>query len=98
MTLLHLYAEEYREKFNIANLSTVVDGTSFDDNLNSSENYFKDEYLMQDNMKKMRWENDEPLCYNVKSDEWVKFKTLHFQGGLKDKIQTLIIRSKEQDV
>ena len=96
MTLLYFFKKKYQDELNILNLSPVSNGSTFDDNFNTSEQYFKDEYMMDENklVKKLRWLGETPYCYNMKTDAWVEFKSIHFQGGLKDQIQPIIAASK----
>ena len=59
------------------------------------ENFYQNEYSMHQNKKKIKWDADIPFCYNNNTKKWVKFRSLHFQGGLKDKIRILIDQSKK---
>jgi len=80
MTLLYLWAQEM--SFEMVNNAQVIDGATFDHNINVAENYLPDEYLMADGHKKIEWYDDLPhgrLNYHT----WryaTKFNALHFQG------------------
>lgn len=87
MTLLYLFSK----KVHVSPLCTVVDGSTFDHNINSSENSIKDEYEMKSvtgpygkmSIKNIKMINGAPFCLNLDMDLDVKFHSLHFQGGAK---------------
>ncbi len=87
MTLLYLFAQ----KTDVAHMCGVIDGTTFDHNINSSENTIKDEYEMRDaaspygtiRIKNIRMIDGKPVCLNLDMDTDIVFNCLHFQGGSK---------------
>jgi hypothetical protein len=79
MLFLYLFS---REK-NVLNLSLVRKQSTFDDNINASENHFKDEYEMSGNLKKIVWKNGLPYCMNFIEKKEILFKALHCQGVAK---------------
>jgi len=83
MSLFYLYYN-YKNGHNIVLLNEVLDESTFDDNINSAENRYKNEYRMKQNslgtFKEIMWKDDIPFCYNLRDEKWVKFNTLHFQG------------------
>tara|TARA_R110001592_G_scaffold112811_3_gene311347 strand:- start:235 stop:741 length:507 start_codon:yes stop_codon:yes gene_type:complete len=60
------------------------DDSAFDHNVNSSENYFPNEYEMQGGIKKITFLDGFPHGHNLVLGRKIKFHTLHFQGGAKD--------------
>jgi len=79
MTLFWLFFDSKNGE-NIDILSDVIDGSTYDDNINSSDNRFKNEYRMKNNIKEVDWKDGKPYCYNLKLNKWIRFNTLHFQG------------------
>jgi len=77
MTLLWLFAQDRKA----INLAQVRDGATFDKNMNTSENWALDEYRMKDGFKEIAWRHNQPYGFNLKRGEWIRFNTLHFQGG-----------------
>ncbi|MBI3583561.1 MAG: hypothetical protein HY096_06370 [Nitrospinae bacterium] len=84
MTLLYLFAKGSDNK--ICNLLKVMGGSVYDDNINCSENYFRNEYQIKNNKKEIVWEDNHPYCYNTNLNRKIKFLTLHFQGSAKQVI------------
>jgi len=82
MTLIWLFYE-FKNRKNIAILSEVYEESCFDDNINSSENRYENEYKMNNGIKEIKWENDIPYCYNILQNKWIRFNTIHFQGSAK---------------
>lgn len=96
MSLFHLFYNSL-EPGEVAILSDVHNDSTFDDNINSSENYYKEEYRMKDGFKEIKWENGMPYGYNLKRNTWIRFNTLHFQGGSgKQLLYNLSTHEKEQ--
>lgn len=91
MTLLYLFSKEH-EVFPICK---VIDGATFDHNINSSENSIKEEYDMRQiaspygpmTIKNIRFIDGSPYCLNNDEDQEIKFHSLHFQGGAKSIMQ-----------
>jgi hypothetical protein len=87
MTLLYLFSETKE----ITPLCQVLDGITFDHNINSSENSIKNEYEMREVagpygpmlIKNIKLVNKTPCCFNLDLGQTVKFNSLHFQGGAK---------------
>lgn|SRR3989338_4958031 len=84
MTLLYLFVKENEDK--IYNLLKVMDYSVYDDNINCSENYLRNEYQIKDSKKEIIWKDNHPYCYNINLNAEIKFLTLHFQGGAKQDI------------
>jgi len=61
----------------------LPDNTTFDHNINSSENYLKNEYEMKGPIKNIQFHDNVPHCKNLITGEMVKFHNLQFQGGAK---------------
>jgi hypothetical protein len=80
MALLYLWA---RDRGDIANFAAVIGGGVFDLNINSGENLVKDEYETRLGRKHIVFREGRPWCRNLKSGEWVRFRSLHFQGHIK---------------
>ena len=90
MTLLYLWLEE-RGMEGFVNNAQVIDGTTFDHNINVAENYWPQEYRMLDGMKEA-WMSthprimplsvgiDAPWGYNNELNAKIIFHALHFQG------------------
>lgn len=56
---------------------------TFDHNINTSENHFRDEYRLTNGLKDVTIKDGHPHSYNLISNENIKFHTLHFQGQSK---------------
>lgn len=80
MALLHLWA---RDRSDIANFAAPIGGAVFDLNINGAENLVKDEYETRFGRKHIVFRDGRPWCRNLKSGEWVRFRSLHFQGHIK---------------
>lgn len=80
MVLLHLFSRGQ----NIVNLSAIRENTVYDDNINTSENYFPQEYLVENNCKKIIWKDRSPYGINLLQNKEIKFNALHFQGVAKN--------------
>lgn len=91
MTLLYLFSQQHK----VTPMYIIVDGSTFDHNINSSENSIKGEYEMKQVagpygpmlIKSIRFIDDMPFCLNLDEDMDVKFYSLHFQGGAKSLMQ-----------
>ena len=59
----------------VGETSTILDGTTFDHNINESA-----EYKMENGVKKVYWKNGLPYCRHERLNEMIKFNCLHFQG------------------
>lgn len=80
MTLLYLFSKEHH----VEGICQVRDHTAFDHNINVSENYHPDEYMMTaGGVKTLKWQDNQPYAYNLVLNDWVRFNSLHFQGGAK---------------
>lgn len=87
MTLLYLFSQ----KVEVVSMCSVIDGTTFDHNINSSENSIKDEYEMRQVsspygpmiIKNIRMVDGVPIGTNLDMDADVAFNSLHFQGVAK---------------
>ncbi len=87
MTLLYLFAQTH----DVTSLCKIIDGTTFDHNINSSENSIKSEYDMRQvaspygpiMIKNVRFVDGMPCCLNLDVDQDVRFNSLHFQGSAK---------------
>jgi len=62
---------------------THPDDTTFDHNINSSENYLKNEYEMRGPIKNIVFRENVPYCKNLITGKMVRFHNLQFQGGSK---------------
>lgn len=80
MALLHLWA---RDRSDIANFAAPIGGAVFDLNINGAENLVKDEYETRFGRKHIVFRDGQPWCRNLKTGEWVRFRSLHFQGHIK---------------
>ena len=80
MTLFWLY-HGHKGGENIGILSEVSEGSTFDDNIVSSENRYKDEYRMKGGLKELDFREDIPYGYNLREDQWIRFNTLHYSGA-----------------
>ena len=80
MTLFWLY---YQDKGgdDIGILSEVNEGSTFDDNIISSGNRYKDEYRMINGLKEIDFRDDRPYGYNLRAARWIRFNTLHYSGA-----------------
>jgi len=79
MTMLQLFS---REKQTLL-LNNVVGGETFDNNINTSENFYPNEYVMVNLIKKINWRHGLPYGINQLENEEVKFNALHCQGASK---------------
>jgi len=84
MTLLYLFYLENKD--HIKNLLIVDNDHAFDDNINVSENYYKDEYEfnLTKKVKNIKFINKKPYCNNLILNKDINFKVLHFQNGAKN--------------
>ena len=80
MALLYLWT---RERGDIANFAAPIGGAVFDLNINSAENLVKDEYETRFGRKHIVFRDGQPWCRDLKSGQWVRFRSLHFQGHIK---------------
>ena len=78
MVALNLFSK----RFKVANLLPVNSDSTYDDNINSPENYLRNEFSMENRIKKIIWKDKIPFGLNQQG-ETVRFKALHFQGVAK---------------
>jgi len=87
MSLLYLWSLNHE----VINNAKVIDGATFDHNINVAENYWRDEYEMvkgsSEMRKRMDWQPEDQTGtlhgWNIVSRDWIEFNALHFQGGAK---------------
>lgn len=98
MTFIYLF--QHQTDFKIGNLLAVVDNEfCWDSHLYSSTNEVKDEYemehscLLNNDIKKIKFKNNHPYCYNTIKQKDIRFVLLHFQSDAK-RIMPKYIRSK----
>jgi hypothetical protein len=80
MTLLWLFSRENE----IPILTRVRDDTTFDENINISENHLPNEYRMHEGYKEITWRGHQPYGYNLVLRKPIRFNALHFQGTAKE--------------
>jgi hypothetical protein len=80
MTTLYFFWENNRHR--IANLSVRKNGAVVDNNVSISDIHGT-EYLMENGIKKIRFQNGKPHIFLSPSAEPVLAHSLHFQGGCK---------------
>jgi hypothetical protein len=80
MALLHLWA---KDRSDVMNFAAPIGGAVFDININGAENLVKDEYETRFGRKHIVFRDGRPWCRNLKTGEWVRFRSLHFQGHIK---------------
>ena len=80
MTLLYLWSLGK----DVVNNAKVIDGATFEHNINGAGNLIKDEYRMHEGIKEISWEGTEyPHGWHEHRQEWVRFNAIHFQGKSK---------------
>jgi len=85
MTALHLFDRIYP----VTCITNVVDGMTFDHQMNSGEGRFRGEYrLTKGGIKEIKWQDGLPFGYNQRISQWVGFWGLHFQGWTKKLLET----------
>lgn len=77
MTALQLYSEQYFGS--VGEASYVIDGSVYDPNINVPHPGFE----MENDVKKVSWENGVPYGTYVRTGERVRFNSLHFNGSAK---------------
>ena len=82
MTAFDLYRQT-RPPETVGNTAAVVGGTTFDHNVNRSENRFPGEYRMRGGTKAVEWDGGRPAVVNERLGARVRFHTLHLQGQAK---------------
>lgn len=80
MALLHLWA---KDRSDVMNFAAPIGGAVFDININGAENLVKDEYETRLGRKHIVFRNGQPWCRSLKTGQWVRFRSLHFQGHIK---------------
>ena len=63
----------------VGEMTYVVDDSAYDHNINSDNTFYKFK-----NIKKFRFKNGIPYCYNSFLKKNIRFKSIHFQGGSKN--------------
>lgn len=76
MTALNAYRERAYSK--IGETSVIIDGSTFDDNVN-----FSDGFEMLHGKKRIYWVDGKPFCKHLESNEKIRFNCIHFQGSAK---------------
>jgi len=88
MTLLWFFTRRYPT----GNIVQVLkDGSTFDDNINSDEGMQPGEYEMDSGIKRLEWVEGAPYGFNRRLGQWVRFNTLHFQGGSKRRMERFLV-------
>lgn len=94
MTHLYLYSQEHQ----VTNLSRVVDNTAFEHHVNTSENYYPDEYRMSHTKRKqVTWIDNQPYGYNIRLNTLVRFNALHLQGRAAKRLAGDYVRPRAID-
>lgn len=86
MTLFGLFIEE--RKMKAFESTTIIEGTTFDNNMNLSEGY-----LVKNDTKKVKINKNRAFCYNIAQQVWIQHYTLHFQSIAKNKMHRYYIAS-----
>lgn len=82
MTLLYLFSKLHPIGADYVNNAKVINGATFDHNINVAENYEPHEYDMRDGMKRIQRDaGGIPCGYRPYEQDWIRFNALHFQGG-----------------
>ena len=84
MTAFYLYWR--RESKHITNLSEIVQGGTFDHNINVPMNLIRDEYKMRGPIKMINFKSNIPFGETVDQGREERYHTLHFQGDAKNNI------------
>jgi len=83
LTLLWLFVQD-RNRERIVNLTppiTTPEGGTFSHKISGDENSIQGEYRMNGRLKEIQWRDNKPYGYNLRLKSWVRFKTIHLQGG-----------------
>jgi len=84
MTMVWLFQQgEGRHIVNLTPAITSPGEGAFSHNLSGAENGLPDEYRLRGRYKEIEWRDGQPYGWNLRLGAWVRFKTLHFQGGAK---------------
>lgn len=73
--------EKFRERHppnKIGETTVIIGASTYDDNVNCS-----DGFEILHGLKRICWVNGQPFCKHIKSNEKIRFNSLHFQGGAK---------------
>jgi hypothetical protein len=86
MTLLYLFYKNNKDA--IINLAPCFETYTFDSNINSSENYFPDDFQMKRKLmflkiKNVYFRDDHPYCKKTVNDSEIQMVNLHCQGKSK---------------
>lgn len=79
MTLLWAWALDR----NVMNNAKVIDGATFEHNINVSENLLQDEYRMKDGIKEITMIKGLPHGWHNDKRKHIRFDAIHFQGHSK---------------
>ena len=71
----------------VFNTGQVVDGSCFDFNMKIPQGF-----EMQGRIKKIYWQDGLPYGKKADTGEFIRFNALHFQGGVKHKLNRYIYR------
>lgn len=89
MAILYWFVQEHSDKFR-STTKILSDGSTFDHAISTPENNVPDEYqttkINNWNIKEVEWRDGNPYCFNKAHNRWVRFNSLHFQGGRKSLI------------
>lgn len=78
MTVFYLFTLEN----DVSPINKLIEGTVFDQNVNDSENFFRNEFFMIDGKKKIVRDRNS-LFGETSNGERVRFRTIHCQGNAK---------------
>lgn len=84
MTQLYLYSLTQETM----SLTRIYDDSCFDDNINSPENYLKNEYKTENNLKKILFKDNEFYFENIEG-KIIKTNSIHCQGQSKRILQKI---------
>jgi hypothetical protein len=76
MTAFEKFRE--REPNKIGETTVIIGASTYDDNINCS-----DGFEILHGLKRICWVNGQPFCKHIKSNEKIRFNSLHFQGWAK---------------
>lgn len=79
MTLLYIWSLGK----NIINNARVIDGATFEHNINIAGNLIEDEYRMKDGIKEITMKSGMPRGWHGHRQEHITFNAIHFQGRSK---------------
>lgn len=85
MTFFNYYAQQ--PTIQVFNTAQIVDGTCFEYNMKVPQGF-----EMQGRLKKIYWNDGIPYGKEVATGKLIRFNALHFQGGVKHKLNQYIYR------